>query len=269
MNTDDLRNLADDPDLIEGIYNYCDRWCKRCAYTARCMNYAIGQMQFGDLAEQELPDKAFWQRMEELFQLTAEMIREDLLAQGIDLEQALAEADDSQIPRISDEDWAQPLVQRAEAYVELADAWLAEAGEAFHAKGEELSTLVQLNVGGDAPASEVAALQDAVEVIRWYQHQIAVKLLRALGSRRDEANDPELWAEFGRDSDGSAKVALIGLDRSVGAWSVLLRAFPQRELETLRLLAHLDRLRRDAEQEFPDARAFVRPGLDTPNLDMG
>ena len=68
---------------------------------------------------------------------------------------------------------------------------------------------------------------------------------------------------FPKDSDGSAKVALIAVDRSIAAWSKLLRTFPERETETLEILAHLVRLRREAEQEFPHARAFVRPGFDT------
>ena len=28
---------------IDGIYNYCDYWCARCAFTSRCRNYAMGQ----------------------------------------------------------------------------------------------------------------------------------------------------------------------------------------------------------------------------------
>ncbi len=54
------------------------------------------------------------------------------------------------------------------------------------------------------------------------------------------------------------------MDRSLAAWTILLRAFPQQETETLRLLAYLDRIRRLTEQEFPQARAFVRPGFDGP-----
>ncbi len=68
--------------------------------------------------------------------------------------------------------------------------------------------------------------------------------------------------EFPKDSDGSAKVALIAMDRSIAAWGELHRHFPDAEDDILDLLAHLDRLRRHAEQEFPAARAFVRPGFD-------
>lgn len=139
MNTDDLLNMADDPRFIPSIYNYCDRWCERCPFTARCLNYAMGAEMEG---------------------------RED-----------------------------------------------------------------------------------------------QVKLMRALSGKEDDDNTDPL-DEHPKDSDGSAKIALIGMDRSLAAWAILLRAFPQRETETLRLLAYLERIRRLTEQAFPNARAFVRPGFD-------
>jgi hypothetical protein len=64
------------------------------------------------------------------------------------------------------------------------------------------------------------------------------------------------------DADGSAKIALIAIDRSIGAWAILHREFPDREDETLKILAELQRLRNFLECEFPEARAFIRPGFD-------
>ena len=58
-----------------------------------------------------------------------------------------------------------------------------------------------------------------IAVIRWYQFFIAAKLIRALMSSVDE--DDYLDVECGRDSDGSAKAALIGIDRSISAWKLM------------------------------------------------
>lgn len=30
--------LVKEGNFIEGIYNYCDRWCEKCSFTARCLN---------------------------------------------------------------------------------------------------------------------------------------------------------------------------------------------------------------------------------------
>jgi len=77
----------------------------------------------------------------------------------------------------------------------------------------------------------------------------------ATGNENNDISDKQ-------DSDGSAKVALIGIDRSIAAWGKLLSYFPEQEDELLDILVHLEKLRRTTENEFPDARAFIRPGFD-------
>ena len=68
------------------------------------------------------------------------------------------------------------------------------------------------------PRGEYAELSEFVDVIRWYQHFIYVKLSRAIGSRANEEleTDEEMRA-FPKDSEGSAKIALIAMDRSIAA----------------------------------------------------
>lgn len=69
--------------------------------------------------------------------------------------------------------------------------------------------------------------------------------------------------ELLKEADGSVKVALIGIDRSIIAWGILRDCFPEKTDDLLSILLHLDRLRRQCEKEFPNARTFVRPGFDT------
>lgn len=88
-------------------------------------------------------------------------------------------------------------------------------------------------------------------MIRWYQRQIYVKLCRAAsGTIRSEMEDTECFQE---DADGSAKVALIGIERSIPAWATLLRHFPDHE-DALFALGTLKRLLRQVEAAFPNAR---------------
>jgi hypothetical protein len=61
---------------------------------------------------------------------------------------------------------------------------------------------------------------------------------------------------------GSAKVALLGIDRSIAAWAILRQGFPDQSDQLLEILVKLDRLRRTGEIKFPEARSFLRPGLD-------
>jgi hypothetical protein len=75
------------------------------------------------------------------------------------------------------------------------------------------------------------------------------------------ANDTANHAAY--DADGSAKVALIAMDRSIEAWTRIREHFEELEDATLDSLARLARLRDEAETRFPRARAFERPGFDT------
>ncbi len=64
------------------------------------------------------------------------------------------------------------------------------------------------------------------------------------------------------DANGSAKVALIGIARSLTAWTVLYQHLPEHQDDILALLALLEHTRQAALQQFPGAPGFVRVGFD-------
>lgn len=271
----DLRQILeenDDDSYIDGVYNYCNRWCERCPFTERCLNFTISSEMFPDEESQDIQSGAFWEGLHSVFAQTLELLWEMAAEQGVDLEAVNSPEERAAYSRrqafLDAAVEESPLHQAAEEYVSLVDGWLDTSQELFQAKGEELNRLALAGLDESRLEEKAISLSDAVEVIRWYQLFISVKLMRAITSAIDEQDhDPELLPEFGRDSDGSAKIALIAIDHSIGAWGVLLAVFPDRETETLTILAHLDRLRRAAEREFPTARAFVRAGWDTGELD--
>ncbi|MCK5470856.1 MAG: hypothetical protein KAI99_20175, partial [Cyclobacteriaceae bacterium] len=68
--------------------------------------------------------------------------------------------------------------------------------------------------------------------------------------------------DFPKDSDGSAKVALIGIDRSISAWNILLSFFPEQKKQIITIIMLLENTQKNVENRFPGARGFVRPGFD-------
>lgn len=260
MKTSRIKILAENPAFISGIYNYCDGWCQRCAFTDRCMNYAIKQEDFPDGEPPDIDSEAFWEQFTDTLTASLELLREMAVEDGIDLD-AIAndeiDAEREQLLQMVDE---HPLTQAAESYAWAVKTWFETHGEAFYQKGEEFEMFVRLNVGSVDVAGQVEHLTDAIEVIQWYQFFIASKIVRALHGKFHPFV-PET-DELPKDSDGSAKVSLIAIDRSMAAWAVMLRSFPQLQTETLDLLAQLERLRKGVEHQFPDARAFLRPGFD-------
>jgi hypothetical protein len=105
-------------------------------------------------------------------------------------------------------------------------------------------------------------LADAVEVVGWYHMFIYVKLMRAISGMFDEYPE-EL--DMPSDADGSAKIALIAIDRSISAWRVIAKEKPSCENGIKPFVACLAGLRRRVEETLPNARAFRRPGFDDPD----
>jgi hypothetical protein len=105
-----------------------------------------------------------------------------------------------------------------------------------------------------------AFLEEPIQVIRHYQYFIYPKIVRAVEGRLSAKAATE--SELESDACGTAKVALIAIDRSLAAWSLLYGEYQSEEDSTLSILVHLDRLRRSIEVVFPAARSFIRPGLD-------
>ena len=69
MRKEDLKRLAENPDFISGIYNYCDRWCERCPFTARCMNFALEREEYPDDTSRDMANAEFWEGFALLGQL--------------------------------------------------------------------------------------------------------------------------------------------------------------------------------------------------------
>jgi len=226
---------------IDGIYNWCDRWCERCAFTDRCRTFATQRQILKNLRQRHGSDSPSRAPSWESYDGLTESIG---LWVAVERERDLA-AWEAEHRRLA----AEPLPRRAEAYADAVDEWF-----------------------GRHPIDDAAdpAIADAAQVIRWYQHFIHIKLLRA--SDTDESPDDEPDAQevdLGvrdaaeqaerDDQNGTAKVVLIAVDRSAAAWAILERAGLPGSGPMVR---QLDEIRRVTEQVFPHAREFVRPGLD-------
>ena len=235
-----LTELANNPDLISGIYNYCDRWCERCPLTSRCLVYATEQ-EDNDLPQShDIRNEAFWRKLTAIFQETRELIVTWAQEAGISLNHETTEADDSRHKRKRQLVDSHPLTKAGKKYANAASDWFREFDQTM----------------------EVSDVEDAREVIQWYQYQIAVKTMRALSGRKEEIEEGPEIADFPKDSDGSAKVALIGIDRSIAAWRMMQMSLPDRIDSIVPLMLQLERLRLRLENRFPAARNFIRPGFD-------
>ena len=227
--------------FIDSIFNYCDRWCETCPYTSWCRLFAdVAELdasldpQLKAVAEapplpQEIKDMPPWmqERLEEI-QAAIEKTSKEALAPDDDEDEEL------EPPPLPKED---PLMQHAVAYSMIVHDWLDGFGSRH----------------GDP--------NDPRAVIGWYGTMIPSKLARALGGIgfADPGDEEEPT-----DYDGSAKVALISIERSRGAWQQIAAAEPSCATPGP-AVAELNWLEQEVERMFPKARRFVRPAFDEPD----
>lgn len=244
MQTKVLIDLAGNPNFISGIFNYCDRWCERCPFTSRCLLYATENEDAEDPATNDMNNAEFWRKLDEIFRQTQELLQTLASDHGIDLsdipEELLKEQQDELEEARKDE-----LSIAAEDYAIAVGKWLEEKQAALELVDREPS---------DPSESQ------ALDVICWYQLQISSKIVRGVLSSNNEFEEDV--NEFDRDSNGSIKVALIGIERSIGAWRILQTTRLDLSASISPFLIMLEMLRSDLEQSFPNARDFIRPGFD-------
>jgi hypothetical protein len=277
MNKDELHDLAANPDFISGIYNYCDRWCERCTFTSRCFLYATekADQDLDDPEVRDINNAKFWRKMETIFRETRAMIEEWAAEAGFDLQAAEANAAREEARREAKE---HELFLSSQEYAEMVQGWFKD------------EFAVEQDVHDDATgkiqnAEDDIDISDAIDVIRWYQFFIAAKTYRAVMDLEDreeidqvadvdpftdeELDDEDVWLRASiDDSNGSAKVALIAIDRSSNAWRAMLGWMPEKKDSIGPILTRLEQLRHGLEETFPRARDFIRPGFDETHSDF-
>jgi hypothetical protein len=224
--------------FIVGISNYCDRWCAACAFTSRCRLFSDTAeieaaadptlkplVQAPPLSEEVPPEPPAW--MQELI----EEAQKAVLEAGTDSRAAAPR------PKIAADH--EPLCDHARAYFDWVYAWL-RTHEAF---------------------ADVSDPCDPCAVVSWFYSLIDVKVRRAV---RGLAEDDPAERDWPADHDGSAKIALLAVDRSQDAWLQLIERGVATWNEAEPFIRQLLWLRDEIERVFPGARAFVRPGLDEP-----
>jgi hypothetical protein len=263
MNRADLKELAANPDFISGIYNYCDRWCERCAFSSRCLLYAT-EKEDPDLDGPDVRDlnnAKFWRKLESIFKDAHELIRECAGEAGVDLD--AIETDEAIAEHEAETENAKrhQLSMMARDYAGAVETWL----ESELVAAENLSDDARVQARREASAIDVHA---ALEVIRWYQYFIAAKVFRALMGSDDDLRDVYPDGDEDEinpaqtDANGSAKIALIAIERSLGAWRIMQSCVPDKTESTVPLMTKLENLRSGLEEELPLARDFIRPGFD-------
>ena len=174
MDKEKLKKMAENPDFIPGIYNYCDRWCERCAFTSRCMNFAMEQEFFRGQQDTDSRNAEFWESVSEILEATAELLHDLARERGIDLDEVMEGAD-------QEEEYARHMSENhictilARKYFKMADTLM---GQVEMSEGDS-----PVRIPGTKSVGYLPEIREAREIISWYQPLIQVKIMRALRSK--------------------------------------------------------------------------------------
>ena len=262
MSRKQLRQLAANPDFISGIHNYCDRWCERCSFSSRCFVYATekADLDLEDPDVRDLNNAKFWRKLESIFKDAHELIHECAAEAGVDLDAIDAAEEIAAHAEKTKDARRHEFSLLARNYAGLVQGWFAN---------DSTLAQVQQHLKDLNPQSAEAEIDitAAVEIIRWYQFFIAAKVFRALLGDDDELGDiyhgnGDITNPAQTDANGSAKIALIAIDRSFSAWHTMQTYFPDMKDSIATMMIALETLRKGVEETLPLARDFVRPGFD-------
>lgn len=209
------------------------------------------------------PDnEAFWDYMHGIYSVTLEMVQDYARENDIDLSSPTPEELEQQ-EQLDKQKKEHPLSKEGMDYMDKVHRWFGANENFFEQVTEQFNSRDQMRLPGDNFQFQWYELYNAFEVVQWYYTLLSVKLRRAVHGLMNPLDLPEEdLKDIPSDADGSAKIALIGIDRSIAAWAVILKSMPEQEKTILDFLVQLERLRRETERTFPQARAFVRPGFD-------
>lgn len=243
---------------IPFIYNYCDRWCEKCLFVDRC-SVGSQDMNFNN-ESMSLNNDDFWKFIQDQYVKAIDMLQQFIKEEGI----TITESIEAQTKSIEDNpiDRVDFILENNELAI-LAKQYAKDVGNIIEKTPflDEVTNSAEqfLNLGIttlDEVKSKMALIQTNVQTIQWYRFLIFTKFMRALTSLDDD-ND-----EVQSDNNGSAKVAMLAVESSLGAWYTLYNDGHQDNEDILNIMAKLDKILRLANHYFPDARKFVRPGFD-------
>lgn len=227
--------------FIVGVFNYCDAWCETCPFTSRCRVFA-SRVEFE--ASQDPGLRAVVE--------APPIPAEEPEAPPKWLQELFEEMNAASRQPMSDEEWDRikprvlPEHMAIDACARTYFTRVTKFCEARH-------------------TTHLSDPSDPWAIVQWFAIFIGPKVHRALTGLEEHLRDDDCDLGPPYDHDGSAKAALVAIDRSHSAWLRLIEDGTCQAHEVLPFIDDLVWLGERLESVLPNARAFVRPGFDEPD----
>ncbi|MCH8326450.1 MAG: hypothetical protein IIB83_07820 [Bacteroidetes bacterium] len=241
---------------IDGIFNYCDRWCEKCKFTSNCRLFSTESKiyTYEIMNDGKLPNA------------------DDIINFNIDTsENANNNFDDFDLNEedafdieVEEDDLIDRIKENKEYEIEkLADKYFNKAYSFIKSLDNKFNFAESVNQKKKEPGFQI--LFDNIEIVSWYHMFIMVKIKRAVGGKKKlKIGMDEFENEISNyDMNGSAKIAAIAVKESQKALNILLSHLKDYSSEIEEMMILLGKILNQLDVEFPDYKNFERPGFDT------
>ncbi|MFB3892253.1 MAG: hypothetical protein ACE15C_09540 [Phycisphaerae bacterium] len=250
--------------FIDGIHNYCDKWCERCDFTGRCRVFDdTERSNRRHRAKGRDPDdmNVVFKDVSRNFEKTFRMLARWAKKNNIDLDQMAKDSDEEEaMARRKKALDKNPLVKAAMDYMSKCHELLKELKDAFNTWRDEIESRAEyMDVRRDA--RDLAAIREAIEVVGWDHTMIPAKVRRAMSGKYEaDLEEKDEYADIRmEDATGSAHVARKCLIRSQAALSALYEWDELRRDRILDLLVSAQRMQKSLEKTIPQCISFKWP----------
>ncbi len=249
---------------IPNIYAFCDRWCERCPFGMRCEAFAAPAeiRKPENMEADDETNRLFWEKLEGRLPETLRYITQAAHEKEAVLNDFPGISTRAKFDLFQRKAVNNMVLKAGRRYEDMVDDFLDDRAEAGEIAMDEFKpgSVFKISHALLSPDKKRQA-DDLLSVVMRYQLQLYLKLSRTYYSKgREEEEKPSGTGPTG--SDGTAKVCLLLINRSLSAWHGLMEFFPASADEILEILFLLVRMKNRLEAEFPLAGQFRRPGFD-------
>jgi hypothetical protein len=235
---------------IAGIYNYCDRWCEKCKFTSHCLLYT----NESKIVTQEILKPGESLDIEKIFDMNFDNYQDEL---------------QDEIFRNSSED-NEPADDEKDDDTEINNHPLSVIADEFFLGSHLLIKRMDERYNFYALANKRRVdplfnkLFEEFEIFVWFHSLIVAKVKRAVSGKIEmlKDNDEDMICIREYDMNGSAKISIIALEKTIKALNKLFDRMPEFKDEISSLLVLAGELLNMTEGEFPGFNDFIRPGFD-------
>lgn len=256
---------------ISGIYNYCDRWCEKCAYTNRCLLFKQeAEIEIKQIIKDENNPHLWVKDAADDFQEASDQVNKFMDEEDEEYEEFGKNDFDDE--NDDDDNFERNFLNeeiidegRPSTFLKDTDNPLIMLSEKLFKDFFDYYELLKLKYPDELQIKKPqSTLQQNLNILGWYTPQIHVKIRMCYWNKHklSKSKDAE-FAEIDEEMlNVSSRIAFIGIKKCIAALNFLYQQKAELQSETKAILHNVIQIKNIFIKEFPVAQTYKRPYFD-------